>query len=87
VSLSGSPVWPGGMGSFKARKIRASKLPMPPGRSCTTLNLTVLQDAFRMSTFIRVAFAQSQAGNSGVATRTGSAGVAILTGWNNRQGG
>jgi hypothetical protein len=55
----------------------ASKLPITLGRSRWTLNLTVLKDAFRMSSFSRVAHAQSQAGNSGVATLTGSAGVVI----------
>ncbi len=32
------------MGSFEARKISASKLPIAPGRSSRTLNLTVLEN-------------------------------------------
>ena len=37
------------MGSFEARKIRTSKLPMPPRRSRRALNLTVLRDEFRVA--------------------------------------
>jgi hypothetical protein len=41
-------------------------LPIPLGLACGTLNLTVLEDEFRMSSFSRVAYAQSRAGKSDV---------------------
>jgi len=37
------------MGSFQARKSSAWKLPTPQGGSRRTLNLTVLEDEFRVS--------------------------------------
>jgi hypothetical protein len=38
------------MGSVEARKSRASTLPIPLGLACATLDLTVLEDEFRVAT-------------------------------------
>jgi hypothetical protein len=44
-----------GNGSFEARKSERLEAPIPPGRSRSTLKLTVLEDESRAATIGRVA--------------------------------
>jgi hypothetical protein len=57
------------MGSFEARKSSASKLSMPPGRSRTTLKLTVLEDEFWVATVGRVSDIDRLEQSSGTVSR------------------
>jgi hypothetical protein len=63
------------MGSFEARKSRASKLPIPLDLAGKPLNLTALEEYFRIAAIGRVAQRALVGRKSDVANTPDSAGM------------